>query len=456
MSKTLVTIYITNHNYGRFIKQSIDSVLNQSYQDFELLIIDDGSTDNSVDVMNNYLNHKKIQIIQQDNKGLNATNNIALKKSNGNYIIRLDADDYFLSDAIENMVQVLDNNQNTALVFPDYHSVDPDGIIIRTVRRHNFNDDVTLFDQPAHGACTMIRKSILIEVGGYDEEFDRQDGYDLWLKIFRNYKVKNINKPLFCYRQHSNNLTKNDIDLFRTRAKIKAKHIKNGNYKALDILTIIPVRGPLIDISSNPLAKLGNKPLIDWSIDSALESEYSKNIIVSTPDLNVQNYVKERYANKITIVNRNPELARINVGIEDTVKETLSFYTNKRSLPDAIVILYIDYPFKQPWQINETVHTMQIFNVDVVDGIRLDDRFYYKHDGGGLKPIIEGGGLHLERDELYRRIGGIHLINTKFFIKHHKMIAGTIGHIHFDQLTGFQIKTKLDWKIVQSLVKTID
>ena len=85
-------------------------------------------------------------------------------------------------------------------------------------------------------------------------------------------------------------------------------------------------------------------------------------------------------------------------------------------MPDAIIILYIDYPFKQPWQINEVVHTMQIFNVDIVDGIRLDDRIYYQHDGGVLKRIIKGGGLHLERDQLYRRVGGIQLINTDYFL----------------------------------------
>lgn len=456
MNSSLVTIYITNHNYGKFIIQSIESVLNQSYREFELIIIDDGSTDNSIRIIDQYNNNKKIQIIKQKRKGLNATNNVALKNSKGKYIIRLDADDYLLENAIESMVDIIDSNDDLALVFPDYHIVDDEDSIIRTVRRHNFDKDVTLFDQPAHGACTMLRKSILIDIEGYDEEFDRQDGYDLWLKIFHYYGVKNINKPLFCYRQHSNNLTRNEFDLYRTRAKIKAKHVSNNQYESLDILTIIPVRGPLIDTSSNPLKKLGGKPLINWSIDSALTSKYTKNIIVSTPDLDIHNYIEETYNDKITLVKRNPDLARINVSIEDTVEESLSYITKNRPLPDAILILYIDYPFKRPWQIDETIHTMQIFNTDVVDGIRLDDRFYYQHDGGGLKPFIKDGGLHLERDQLYRRVGGIHLINTDFFIQHKKMIAGKIGHINFDQFTGFQIKSELDWEIARSLAKTND
>jgi len=117
------------------------------------------------------------------------------------------------------------------------------------------------------------------------------------------------------------------------------------------------------------------------------------------------------------------------------------------------MILYINYPFKKTWQLDEVVHTMQLFKVDVVDGIILDDRFYYKHDGSGLKPIVKGGGLHLERDQFYRRVGGVHLINTEFFLKHKKMVFGKIGHIMFDEITGFQIKSDLDFKLAESILE---
>ena len=82
-------------------------------------------------------------------------------------------------------MQALEKNDELALVFPDYYEIDENGDIIRQVRRHNFDKDVTLFDQPAHGACTMIRKDVLLEIGGYDETHNRQDGYDLWLNIIK-------------------------------------------------------------------------------------------------------------------------------------------------------------------------------------------------------------------------------------------------------------------------------
>ena len=129
------------------------------------------------------------------------------------------------------MVDKLDKNKDLALVFPDYTLVDKFGNKIRKIKRHNFDYEVKLFDQPAHGACTMIRLNILKELGGYDEEFDRQDGYSLWLKVIGNYKVKNINKSLFYYRQHSTNLTNNESKLLKIRSKIKSKAVKSHNFK---------------------------------------------------------------------------------------------------------------------------------------------------------------------------------------------------------------------------------
>ena len=78
-----VTVYIVNHNYGRFLPRAIESVLNQSLQDFELLIIDDGSTDDSQAIIERYVGHPKVFPIFQQNKGLTVTNNIAMRKARG-------------------------------------------------------------------------------------------------------------------------------------------------------------------------------------------------------------------------------------------------------------------------------------------------------------------------------------------------------------------------------------
>ena len=126
----LVTVYITNFNYGSYIKDAIESVLNQSFKDIELIIIDDGSSDNSKEIIERYMQLNYVRVIFQKNKGLNITNNIAMRLARGKYIIRLDADDYFRKDAIQKMCQKLESDSKLGLVFPDYFLIDSLGDVI--------------------------------------------------------------------------------------------------------------------------------------------------------------------------------------------------------------------------------------------------------------------------------------------------------------------------------------
>ena len=84
---TKITVYITNYNYGQYIEQAIESVLSQSIDDWELIVIDDGSSDNSLERIDKYRVNEKITIIAQENKGLNITNNVAVRLARGNYML---------------------------------------------------------------------------------------------------------------------------------------------------------------------------------------------------------------------------------------------------------------------------------------------------------------------------------------------------------------------------------
>jgi len=445
-----VTVYITNYNYAQYLEQSIQSVLGQTFDNFELIIIDDGSTDGSQEIMQKHETRDNVFVVLQQNRGLNATNNVALSLARGKYIIRLDADDFFDSHSLEVMVAEMERQPDLALIFPDYYIVDEYGEVVEQVRRHDFVNGVSLLDQPAHGACTIIRRDILKTLGGYDEAFTRQDGYDLWLNIVNSYPVKNINLPLFYYRQHGDNLTKDETKLLTTRAKIKAKHVRKRGLEPLSVLAVIPVRGRVLDPRSFPLKLLGRKSLIDWTIDAALESQYIDAVLVTTPDENVQDHVRDKYGEKVLVVERKPELARINTRVEDTVLDTLKHY---KKVSDAIMVLYTESPFRSSMYIDKAIDTMQLYNVDVVDGVRSDDSLFYIHDGHGLKPWKPQGGLRLERDDLYRRVGGLHLIRQDFFEKEQTMLNGKIGHITLDQKAAFFIKSDFDWQVAKLLVE---
>jgi len=446
-----VTIYITNYNYGAYLEQAIQSVLNQTFTDFELIIIDDGSTDASKDIIDQYQKHNNIYTVFQENKGLNASNNIALNLSRGKYIIRLDADDYFASQAIELMVSELERNPGHALVFPDYYNIDIDGNIIEEIKRHNFENGVTLLDQPAHGACTMIRTDILKSIGGYDEEFNRQDGYDIWLRISQLYPVKNISLPLFHYRQHQNSITKDEISLFKTRTRIIEKNVKKRNQ--LNVLAIIPVRGSAIDPNSNPLHKLGDKCLIEWTIDAALSSNNIQMVSVTSSDMELKGFIKEKYGTTISWVDRDKSLSNLNKSIEDTAIHAINEYEKVNNPVDAAMMLYAEYPFRSAMYMDQAIHMMQLFNVDSVSSVRKDDDMFFVHSGHGLKPWHKSKNLRLERDELYRRSGGIHLIKKEILIKRKDMLHGKMGHVAVDEKAAFKVRTTLDFQLANLIEK---
>ncbi|MCP3932977.1 MAG: glycosyltransferase [Bacteroidetes bacterium] len=449
--KPLVTIYITNYNYAEYLPRAIESVLKQTFRDYELLIIDDGSTDNSREIIKKYEGHNNVFIIFQNNQGLNRTNNNALKLANGKYIIRLDADDFFEPRAIEVMANVLDNSPQYAMVFPDYYLVDERGNIIEEIRRHDFDHEVKLLDLPAHGACTMIRRGVLLDVGGYDESFICQDCYDIWLKIISKYKVTNINVPLFYYRQHERSLTKNESKILETRSVIKEKYIKSKQEKLPSVLAVIPIRGEIVNPKSIALKNLGEMALVNWTVDAALESKTVSNIVVTTPDKNIINHIESTYEKTVSIIHRTNEMARLNQPLEPTILDVLQTYSVNNPLPDLVVILFIESPFRSGMFIDEAVYTQQIYNVDVVDGIREENEIYYCHNGEGLQPLNLNSGLRLERENIYRRCGGIHLINRKFIETNKNMLSGRIGHILLDEKSAFTIRSELDWQIASIL-----
>ena len=322
---SLITVYITNHNYGKYIKQSIDSVLNQTYQNFELIIIDDGSNDNSREIIERYSKNKKVKIIYQKNKGLTVSNNIARKISRGKYITRLDADDWLDPNFLQIMLNTANKNKDCAIVFCNYYLTNSRGQVIDHFYRHDFKK-VKLMDQPAHGACSLINVKTLNEVGGYDEQLQCHDGVDLWLKLIGKYKVKNVNLPLFFYRQHGKSLTKNVEKIFRTRDRILEKHTKNKK-KYKKILAIIPVRGANYSETLVALKKINKQPIIQKLIYELQKSLNVKKILVSTPDKKILNFVSKKFKKKVIIHKREHRLARLNTRIEDTLKSSIKFYT---------------------------------------------------------------------------------------------------------------------------------
>ena len=437
-SNVVVTVYVANYNYGRFLPEAVDSVLRQTFGAFEVVIIDDGSTDDSRSVIERYRDDPRVRIIYQENQGLVKTAALGVRAARGRYVMRLDADDWLDENALLVMTHALDADPRLAMVFPDYFYVDGQGTITGQERRHNFRD-VTLLDQPAHGACSLARRDCLIEVDAYSSDITCQDGVDLWLRLVERYPVRNINLPLFFYRRHGENLTEQTERILRQRADIFRRHAERTHKPALDCVAVIPVRGPSVDRRDLSLEGVGDRLLIDWTIAAALEAPSIPSVVVTTPCRDVQEHVRTRWPD-VVIAERSIGLAGENVGFAEAVEEAVRQVAP--SGPDAVLELTVQFPFRESFYIEKALDVMRIFSVSRVVSVAPEDDVFFHHTGGGLVPV--GGesrvkGLRLEREYLFRQAGGLML----------RRLGGgdepeQLGHVVVSKAAAFKVRDASD------------
>lgn len=197
--KPKVSVIMTVYNEQEHIKKSVTSVLNQTYKDFELVIVNDGSNDRTQEILEHEFNDRRVKIFNQENKGRVKALNQALKLSAGEYVAILDADDYCLPERLKKQVEFLDRNPDVAVVGTAYYRYD--GIRgekwIRKYPTENekIRKEMSKYMPLAHSSI-MIRKFCLDEIGCYDERFDTLQDMELLIRIAKKFKLANLEEPL--------------------------------------------------------------------------------------------------------------------------------------------------------------------------------------------------------------------------------------------------------------------
>lgn len=203
------------YNSADFLREAIDSILKQTFRDFEFIIINDGSKDDSLKIIKSF-GDKRIKLISRANKGLTASLNEGLKLAKGEYIARQDADDISVGSRLEKEVAYLDANPRTALVGSNYTVMDMDGTELTTTNVFTRPSDLKLTqitcNQYGHGSI-MLRRNILKKVGEYDKSVGYVEDYDLWTRISQVADIANIEEPLYLYRRNTESITRKNLDL---------------------------------------------------------------------------------------------------------------------------------------------------------------------------------------------------------------------------------------------------
>ncbi|WP_213522269.1 glycosyltransferase [Nonlabens sp.] len=202
----LVSILVPCYNHSNYVKECIVSIINQTYTNYELIVIDDGSTDNSVEILEKLSKEFNFRLFAQKNKGISATLNRGIKEfSSGKYITFCASDDFWAENKLEKQVRFMEENSNIPMCFGKVHYVDVNSKIIDRLDRRNDRlkggrlfDDILLFK--IHPPVNyMFKKSIFDEVGYYDESEIVED-YDMNLRISSKYSIGFIDEYLSFYR----------------------------------------------------------------------------------------------------------------------------------------------------------------------------------------------------------------------------------------------------------------
>jgi glycosyltransferase involved in cell wall biosynthesis len=207
-SSLKVSIFIPAYNAERFIAQTIESVLAQTYPEYELIIINDNSTDNTAQVLQQYQHHPKVKIFRnQHNKGVSPTSNIGIKLAQGDLIIKLDADDFYEPEYLATVVEFFEAHQDVGLVFSGVNLLHSDGR--REPEMKFLNSGVwsreeflpTLLELCILRAPTIcVRRCCYEKLGGFIEEMSAHADWEMWVRIAANYRVGYIARLLANYR----------------------------------------------------------------------------------------------------------------------------------------------------------------------------------------------------------------------------------------------------------------
>jgi glycosyltransferase involved in cell wall biosynthesis len=219
-----VSIVMAAKNYARFLPEAVESVLAQTFSDWELLIIDDGSTDNTPDVVHPFLADPRVRYTRADRLGQPRAKNLGITLARGEFIAFLDADDAWEPEKLEKQLPLFHNRPEVGVVYCRRRLMDEAGNLMP--RRQSPQPprgrilDRMIVQNHVCFSSAMVRRIVFSHVGMFDPEWDLAIDYDLWLRVARHYEFDVVDEELVRYRTGHGNLSKKQADRVDTALSI--------------------------------------------------------------------------------------------------------------------------------------------------------------------------------------------------------------------------------------------
>lgn len=253
MNEIKISVIIPTYNSAAYIERTLDSVLSQCELPDEIVIVDDGSSDNTIKVLEEYEEKHRdvfsnIRVFQQTNQGAGAARNRAVKEAHSEWIAFLDSDDIWMPGKLEAVKTVMKNYPDASIIAHDEYAVDEKDLEARQLCKlhERYDKSQDLFIQLYQGnlfstSCMVIRKEVIEKAGGFDESLRSAQDYDLWIRCSLNGKLHYIPEPYEIYVTREGNITSNTYRRYDCEMRICKKYIpeiekKLGKKKAEEVV----------------------------------------------------------------------------------------------------------------------------------------------------------------------------------------------------------------------------
>ena len=240
----LVSVVLPTYNQAEYLCQALDSILDQTLRDYELIVVNDGSTDETPRILYEYQKRHGIIVIHQENQRLPLALNSGFRMARGYYLTWTSSDNIMKSHMLEVLVDALERRADLGLVYADWEVIDKSGRVINSVRTLDYDRNLLMRTNYIN-ACFLYRRACQQMIGLYDPDYIHAEDWEYWWRISQHFEMMRIPQVLYQYRVHNSSLSERKVI-------IKSKGLTVG-YKRL-----------VADFRTKPLAWYVSKLKWEW------------------------------------------------------------------------------------------------------------------------------------------------------------------------------------------------
>lgn len=207
----VISIVLPTYNQAHYLPLALDSIFDQTFKEFELIVVNDGSTDDTSRVLEEYRARFDFRVVEQENQGLPRALNAGFAQARGKYYTWTSSDNIMLPTMLEELYSALQGDPSVDVVYADWYTIDEAGNTVARFQTIDFDRHLLLRQNFVH-CCFLFNRECMKKIGDYDPNFIYCEDWEFWIRVSQHFKMKRVPRALYKYRVHSGSMTTEIIE----------------------------------------------------------------------------------------------------------------------------------------------------------------------------------------------------------------------------------------------------